>query len=91
MRTGKGHQRSWLFKLGKAESEACNHCGHPTQTGEHITFHCPKWAHTTSQHIGDRKTWAEVYEPIWLLTGPEKGDVVDAVEEWFGHIFGFLA
>ena len=40
-RTEKGPQRAWLHRIGKADGPSCP-CGHPEQTGEHITFHCPR-------------------------------------------------
>ena len=90
MRTEKGPQKSWLHKIGKSDSATCQ-CGHPNQTGLHITFHCPKWTATRTQLIGDRKKWEDLDDPIWIQTGQHKEDIFDAVEEWFGYIFGFLA
>ena len=28
--------------------------------------------------------------PIWIKTGPDKEDIIEGGEEWFGHIFGIL-
>ena len=39
-RTNKGPQKSWLHHIGKAEDPSCS-CGHPTQDGDHVVFHCP--------------------------------------------------
>ena len=90
MRTNNGPQRSWLHRIGKAESPACQY-GHPEATGEHITFHCPIWDTQPKNLMGYRKTWSELDEPIWIETGPDKEDVIEGGEEWFGHIFGILA
>ena len=90
MRTDKGPQRSWLHKIGKSDSPSCL-CGHHTASGEHITFHCPTWDMQRRNLIGERKTWAELDEPIYIQTGPDKEDIIEGGEEWFGHIFGFLA
>ena len=38
-RTGKGPQRQWLHKIGKAEDPSCL-CGAAVQSGEHIVWHC---------------------------------------------------
>ena len=40
--------------------------------------------------MGDRTDWAELDDPNWIKHGPEKEDIFDGVEEWFGHIFSFL-
>ena len=85
MRTEKGR----LHKIGNAASPPCQ-CGHPYQTGHHITFSCPTWATLRTSLIGDRGDCTQLDDPVWIKTGPEKEDVFDGGEEWFGHIFGFL-
>lgn len=44
-----------------------------------------------AMRIGDRKEWSDLDFPVWIKTGPEKQDVTDGGEEWFGHLFGILA
>jgi len=39
-RCERGPQKAWLYHIRKADDPSCP-CGHPNQTGEHITFHCP--------------------------------------------------
>ena len=38
-RAGKGPQRQWLHKIGKAEDPSCT-CGAAVQSGEHIVWVC---------------------------------------------------
>ena len=79
-----------LSMIGKAESPVCP-CGHPSHNGHHVTFHCPIWAHQRTALIGARKQWADLDDPIWIKTGPDKEDIFEGGEEWFGFIFGSLA
>ena len=90
LRTNRDPQNSWLHKLGKADPPACP-CGHPDASGDHITFHCPTWATQRHNLIGYRSSWPELDNSIWVKTGPDKEDIIDGGQEWFGHNFGVLA
>lgn len=81
VRTDRGPQRSWLHKIGKADSPACPHCGHEQDTGHHITFECPKWETSRRCLIGDRKDWSDLDNPIWIKTGPDKEELIEGAEE----------
>lgn len=54
-RTEKGPQKAWLFHLRKVGDPSCP-CGHPRQTGEHITFHCPRYNAMRERFLGSRKS-----------------------------------
>lgn len=89
MSTEKGPQRHWLYKIGKADTPTCQ-CGHPQQTGHHLTFSCPRWSDQRVTVIGDRKDWPELDDPIYIKTGPEEEDTIEEGEEWFTTIYGLL-
>lgn len=40
LRTGRGPQKAWLHRTGKADEPSCP-CGLPREDGTHITFSCP--------------------------------------------------
>jgi len=42
MRTNPGHQRNWLYHVGKSENARCLHYGCPLENAHHLTFDCPK-------------------------------------------------
>lgn len=42
LRTNKGPLGAWLKHLGKKEDGSCS-CGHHTEDGDHVTFHCPRF------------------------------------------------
>ena len=63
-RTGKGPQKSWLAHIRKIDDPICP-CGHPSQTGEHIVFHCPLHDTMRKRFLGARTTWEELDSPVW--------------------------
>jgi len=70
MRTNRGLQKSWLRRLGKADSEECP-CSHPRQDGHHLTFICPRFKNTGRNLLGPRRSWEELDKPNWRK---EEGD-----------------
>ena len=86
MGTEKGPQ---IHIIGKAQDTTC-HCGYHTQTGDHLTFHCPTWDHIRHNLIGHRKEWEDLDNPIYIKTGPEPQDIIEGGEEWFTTLFHLL-
>ena len=70
-RTGKGPQRQWLHKTGKAEDPSCP-CGAVVQSGEHIVWQC-------NLHLDERRRnrvegtrgWEDLDGKIWA---PAEGE-----------------
>ena len=91
MRTNKGPQRSWLHRIGKAESK--NTHADRTQDGEHITFHCPLHGRPRINLIGARAddSW-EAPDKALLIKDREGGreQYVDGMELFFEYIFAQL-
>ena len=90
LRTEKGPQKSHLHRIGKVGNPQW-HCGHGNSTGSHLTFHCPRWNHTRHSLNGDRKTWEELDDPIWVKTGPNKEDTIEGGEEWFTFLYHLIS
>ena len=91
LRTDRGPQRSWLHKIGKADTPNCPRCQYHTDSGQHITFECPTWDTLRQSLIGQRKQWADLDQAIWIKQGPDTKDIFDGGEEWFSHLFTFLS
>ena len=77
------------------QSQASNrpehcHCEHHTQTGHHLTSHCPTWDHIRHGLIGHRTNWSDLDSPIYIKRGPEKEDVIEGGEEWFSYFFDLM-
>jgi len=82
-RTEKGPQKAWLYHIKKAENPSCP-CGHPLQTREHITFHCPIHQSERSRLLRGR-TWVEIDQPDWRKEGDDPS--YDAVEAFFDYLY----
>ncbi|KAF8437040.1 hypothetical protein BGX38DRAFT_1262316 [Terfezia claveryi] len=76
-------QKYWLHKIGKSDSSVCP-CGHQTQDGEHLIFHCPDISEQRTA-LGSIKDWEDLDRPIWVKE--EDGDDWDAVEAFFGFLY----
>jgi len=85
MRTNRGPQKSWLFRIGKATDLACP-CGHPSQDGDHITFDCGLFRKERKDPLGLRKSWEELEDPIGRK---DEGDNShwDTIEAIFDFVF----
>ena len=53
LRTNKGALQAWRYKIGKAESPECRHCGKAAETGDHLVFVCEEWRELR------REVWVE--------------------------------
>ena len=88
LRTNRGPQREWLHKIRKADSPTCD-CG-ATQSGDHITFHCPIVQTARTTLLGPEAcTWAHLDAPRYDQE-EEDGDKSDLVEEFFSFLFDHL-
>ena len=79
LRTNKGPIRSWLNKIGRADSPTCS-CGEGDQTGDHVMFNCKEWKHVRKGW----KSWEDIDNrwKSWLLPHKnEKGEV-----EWVENL-----
>ena len=50
----------------------------------------PHLGHPMNQPHRRQTELGRLDDPIWIQTGPEKEDIIEGGEEWFGHIFGFI-
>jgi len=82
-RTERGPQKAWLHKIGKAENPSCP-CGHPVQTGEHITFHCPRH-NERNRLLRGKRSWPEIDDPDWRKEGDDPP--YDAIESFFDYLY----
>ena len=92
MRTNKGPQRSWLHRIDKAETKACD-CGHPEQDGTHITFFCHIHDQDRTRLIGARTedTWEALDLPIDIRDeNSGRQEYFDGVEAFFQYFFAHL-
>ena len=65
-RTGKGPQRQWLHKIGKAEDPSCP-CGAAVQSGEHIVWHCALHRNERRRNrIAEGSTWEGLDNKVWV-------------------------
>ena len=67
-RTGKGPQRQWLYKVGKAEDRSCP-CGAAVQSGDHIVWSCTLHNHERNRNrINNTREgqWQDLDNPIWV-------------------------
>jgi len=89
-RTEKGPQRSWLHRIGKANDPAC-HCGHPTQDGTHLVFHCPRLSTERANLLPpDAHSWEELDDPHWVTEeGGEGGkkEKFEGIEDFFQKLY----
>ena len=91
-RTGKGPQREWLHKIGKADGPSCP-CGAAVQSGEHIVWHCNLHRNerarnqlTTMTREGE---WRDLDGKIWAPNegaGDDDDQQVDGVERFFNYL-----
>jgi len=84
LRTERGPQKAWLFQIRKSQDPSCP-CGHPIQTGDHITFHCPLHQSARNRYIRSRKSWPELDDPVWVKEGDE--EAFDAIESFFDYLY----
>ena len=83
MRTNRGPQREWLHRLRKVESPLCD-CGE-TQSGSHLTFHCPLHQAARLSLLGNANTWEQFDPPRYHPDDEEQEH--NLVEEFFNYMF----
>ena len=87
MRTERGPQKGWLFRIRKTDSPACD-CGEETQSGDHITFHCPTLQGIRTSLLGPAATtWEHLDTPRYDPDEEDEEDRTDLVEEFFNQVF----
>ena len=65
-RTGKGPQRQWLHRIGKAEDISCP-CGAAVQSGDHIVWGCRlHLSERRRNRMGGLRRWEDIDHPIWV-------------------------
>ena len=78
--TGKGPQRQWLHKIGRAEDPSCP-CGAVVQSGEHIVWHCNLHRHEHRRNrIAAGSTWEELDGKVWVPNEGAWGGEDDQVD-----------
>ena len=90
LRTGKGPQRQWLHKIGKAEDPSCP-CAAAVQSGEHIVWQCNlllggrRW-----NRVEGTRGWEDLDGKIWVPAEGEGEDdeenQVDGIERFFNYL-----
>lgn len=94
MRTNRGPQREWLYriKLKRADSPLCQ-CGE-IQSGDHVTFTCPLHRTARLALLGNgTHTWSTLDTPRYDPDddGGEDGDRTDLVMMFFSYLFTQLS
>jgi len=89
-RTNRGPQKAWLHHIGKAEDPSCT-CGHPSQDGDHLVFHCP---HLTTQRARllppEIDTWEGLDDLHWVTEAGGEGreqEKVEGIETFFQDLY----
>jgi len=87
-RTNKGPQKSWLHHIGKTEDPSCA-CGHPTQDGDILVFHCPLMAPQRAQLLPlDISTWETLDDPHWIAEAGGDDDDDDDTSDYSSPLRG---
>ena len=69
----QGALQAWRYKIGKAESPKCRHCGKVAETGDHLVFVCEEWKELQREvWEATARRWRDWKEPI-AETGQLKG------------------
>jgi len=77
LRTTRGPEKAWLFKLGKRK-DPTSPCDHHTQDGDPLTFTCSRFESTKREYLRDKRTWVELDLPDWRKERDESYDVTEA-------------
>jgi len=89
-RTNRGPQKAWLHHIGKAETPSCT-CGHQTQDGDHLVFHCPRLDTQRARLLPPGiDTWESLDDPHWVTEAGGEGreqEKVEGTEAFFQDLF----
>ena len=94
MRTGRGPQKEWLYRIRAAADQSCP-CGGHSQSGEHVVWHCrlhDEERRRNRIHQTRAGEWGDLDDPIWVpnddVEGREESDQeqVDGVERFFEYL-----
>ena len=91
-RTNRGPQKSWLHHVGKAEDPACP-CGHPTQDGDHLVFHCHLLREQRGHLLPEGRTWESLDDPHWVTEAGGNGreqEKIEGTEAFFQEVYWFF-
>ena len=91
-RTNRGPQREWLHHIGKGEDPSCP-CGHPSQDGDHLVFHCPLLREQRGHLLPEEKTWESLDDPHWVTEAGGNGrkqEKIEGTEAFFQDLYWFF-
>ena len=70
--TNRGPQKAWLPHIGKSGDPSCP-CGHPSQDGGHLAFHCPLLREQRARLLSGERTWESLDDPPWVAEAKGNG------------------
>jgi len=85
----RGPLKFWLHHIGKAEDPSCG-CGHPTQDGDHIAFHCPLLGPQRARLLPEARTWEGLDDPHWVTEAGGRGgeqEKFEGTEAFFQEVY----
>ena len=91
-RTNRGPQKSWLHHIGKTTDPSCP-CGHPSQDGDHLVFHCPRLEEQRRRLLPAERTWESLDNPHWVTEARRDGreqEKTEGTETFFQDLYWFL-
>ena len=92
-RTNRGPQKAWLHHIGKSEDPSCS-CGHPSQDGDHLVFHCPIYEEQRRNLLPpDANTWEVLDDPHWVTGAGNAGseeEKEEGTEAFFQQLYWML-
>ena len=91
-RTNRGPQKAWLHHIGKAIDPSCV-CGHPSQDGNHLVFHCPRLHARRERLLPKERTWVSLDDPHWVTEAGRDGrkqEKIEGTEAFFQEVYWFL-
>jgi len=89
-RTNRGPQKACLHHIGKSPDPSCT-CGHPSQDGDHLVFHCARGAPSRRRLLppGTEK-WEDLDDLHWVTEAGEAGgdqEKVEGIEAFFQDLY----
>jgi len=91
-RTNRGPQKAWRHHVGKAEDPSCP-CGHPSQDGDHLVFHCPQLHGPRARLLPEDRTWESLDDPHWVIEAGGEGkeqEKIEGTEAFFQDLYWFF-
>jgi len=76
--------------MGKEADPSCE-CGHPSQSGDHLVFHCPRLDPQRRRLLGSGvSTWEDLDTPHWITEAGGEGreqEKVEGIEAFFQDLY----